>query len=98
MQNSELLKSPSPAWERVALHGLLEQGFGRMVKAAFGGNRAVGATQVKVIHGGQRGKLAVARAVTTAMMQRYASPGGAARPPRLKSVLAGSSNIRPNFR
>ena len=69
--------------QRHALEGLREQRFVCAAKEALGGGCAVGATDVIVVHGGERRELAVAQAMATLVMQGQLSitalhPGTAA--------------------
>ena len=69
--------------QRHALERLREQRFVGTAKKALGGGRAVGATDVIVVHGGERRELAVAQAIAALVMQGQLSvtarhPGTAA--------------------
>ena len=46
----------------------LEQRIGRSAEKAFGGRGCVGSADEVVVHGGERGELAIAEAVASVMM------------------------------
>ena len=58
-----------PWGQRHALEHLREQGFVGTAKEALGGGRAVGATDMIVVYGGERRELAVAQAMAAMVMQ-----------------------------
>ena len=56
--------------QRHAREDLLEQWRWRVAEQALGGGGAIGAADVKVVHGGERGELAIAQAMAAMVMER----------------------------
>jgi hypothetical protein len=66
-----LIITPTTRAMRHAREDLLEQRRWRAGEEALGGGGAVGAADVKVVHSGERGELAIAEAMTAAVMEGW---------------------------